>query len=129
MNEYKTYISSDVYLADNKEVFQITLLNEAGDRRVLTSEHFTLTKKDEDRFVFRNEDAFDGQIVIDRQRKNGDVSLGLSVENHSECIIESVKFPVLEIPCKLQADGGDDLIFWPSLEGTLTVPIRIINTT
>ena len=117
MNDYKEYIASDQFITGGGEAFCITFLDDAGERKTFSSEQFTLAEMSEDRFVFR--DAFDGQVVIRKERENGGASFRLSVENRTGWIIESVKFPVLRLPLKLQGDGGKDLIFWPSLEGTL----------
>ena len=119
MSYLKEYVCSDRFITDGGEVFNLTVLDANGTRRVFTSEQFSLKEISNGKFVFRNPDVFDGRIVIFKSSEEGGLSFKLSVDNNTDCVIESVKFPILRIPCKLKGDGGNDTIFWPALEGTL----------
>ncbi|MBO4433505.1 MAG: hypothetical protein J5852_08240 [Clostridia bacterium] len=119
MNFLNDIICSDEFITNSKEVFEVTFLDKSGERHVLTSVKFKLISTSGGRFVFADPDVFDGQIEIFKSAENGGFKYKLSVDNNTDLIIESVKFPILKIPCKLKGDGGNDTIFWPSLEGTL----------
>ncbi|MBQ9355117.1 MAG: hypothetical protein IJT84_05495 [Clostridia bacterium] len=116
---FNDYIPSGKFIKDKAEVFNITFLDKTGRRQIFTSEQFDLVEILDDRYVFQNPDVFDGKVSILKSEENGTLFFKVSVDNNTEYIIESVKFPILRIPCKLTGDGGNDLIFWPSLEGTL----------
>lgn len=115
----KDYIFSDKFITEEKEVFEITFLDKGGERRVLTSSELSCANTSSDRYIFSNPDVFDGQISVIKYTECQGCSFKISVMNNTDLIIESVKFPILRIPCKLKGDGGDCSIFWPSLEGTL----------
>ena len=119
MNYFKNHICSDKFITGTADVFSVTFLDKNGKRQILTSSQLELIEIFDDRFIFKNLNAFDGQITIIKSCDNNENKYRLSIENNTDYIIESVKFPILGIPCKLAGDGGNDLLFWPSLEGTL----------
>ena len=117
MKFVKESIYTDNFITDSKEVFELTLLDDKGERIKYSSNQFGLTENSDKNFVFKNAGLFDGRIVITEDRENS--SYYILVENNTELIIESIRFPILRIPCKLKGDGGNSTVFWPSLEGTL----------
>lgn len=119
MDYMKEYICSEKFITDSSEIFNITLLDKNGERQEFTSAKFHISKITKNYVVFQNIAYFDGQVVISKSHNDECCSFQISVKNNSDLIIESVKFPIVRIPCKLKGDGGNDTIFWPALEGTL----------
>ena len=101
-------------------LFEIVFLNQNGDTIKASSDLFKRTSTDDKVLVFKNTGVFDGEVFvyIDKQNEKN-VSLKIEIVNNSDYIIESVKFPIMQMPCKLKGDGGDSTVFWPSMEGTL----------
>ena len=119
MEFIKESIYADKFIKDSDELFNLTLLDKSGKRIKLFSNQFSMVESEDGKFVFQNLNLFDGKIVINKRRGTEDFSYFISVQNNTDLIIESVRFPILHIPCKLLGDGGNDTIFWPALEGTL----------
>ena len=112
-------IYTDKFITESAQVFDLTFLDENGQRLKFLSNQFSLTENSGERFVFKNTELFDGEVVINKRRETVGFSYYISIKNNTDLIIESVCFPILRIPCKLVGDGGCDTVFWPSLEGTL----------
>lgn len=112
-------IYTDKFITDCKEVFDLTFLDKDGKRIKFLSNQFDLIENTGEKFVFQNLELFDGNIVVTKLREADESLYYISVQNNTDLIIESVRFPILRVPCKLLHDGGKDTIFWPSLEGTL----------
>ena len=119
MNCFDSYFQTDKFITGDQKVFEVTLLDKVGDRHLFSSDNFHLAEDSDNRFLFVDTADRDIKVIITKKSVNGGSDYKLSVENKTGHIVESVKFPIIKIPCKLKGDGGDDLIFWPSLEGTL----------
>ena len=112
-------IYTDKFITEHNEIFDLTFLDKSGQRIKFASNQFELIENSYEKFVFRNIELFDGSIVITKKREKEKISYCISVRNNTDLIIESVRFPILRISCKLKDDGGSGTVFWPSLEGTL----------
>ena len=102
------------------DLFEITFLTPDGDRKIVSSKILKRTSAEKDLLVFEDTSVFDGEVLIYLNKKDEkNAFLSIEVKNQSDLIIEAVKFPMVELPCKLKGDGGDSTVFWPSMEGTL----------
>ena len=110
--------SLNTYFSNVKGVFEISILDKEGLRHFLFSKDFCCEKY-EGKYIFENNAIFNGRVIISSYNKNDGLDFRIDVINNSDFIIESVKFPIVRIPCKMKGDGGDTLLFWPSMEGTL----------
>lgn len=101
-------------------LFEIVFLDKNGDVLNVSADSLSKTSTKDNSLVFKDTGVFDGEVYIYIDEKNEkSLSLKIDVVNNSEYIIESIKFPIVELPCKLKEDGGDSALFWPSMEGTL----------
>ena len=102
------------------KLFEIVFLDNNGKRINITSDLLDKISTDNTRLVFGNTSVFNGEVIVSIETKDNTTSLlGIEIVNNSDLIIEAVTFPIVELPCKLKGDGGDDTVFWPSMEGTL----------
>ncbi len=101
-------------------LFEIVFLDKNGDVLNVSADSLSKTSTKDNSLVFKDTGVFDGEVYIYIEEKNKkSLSLKIDVVNNSNYIIESIKFPIVELPCKLKEDGGDSSLFWPSMEGTL----------
>lgn len=101
-------------------LFEIVFLDKKGETINVSSDSLIKTSANNKTLVFKNTGVFDGEVFVYIDEKNKkNLSLKIEVVNNSDYIIESIKFPIVEFPCKLIGDGGESTIFWPSMEGTL----------
>ena len=99
--------------------FEIYLLDKDGFRRKFTSSNFNLNYLNDTEYLFNNNSLFDGEVLISYTREENGATYKLTVKNNTDLTLESIKFPIIRIPCKMKGDGGDTLLFWPSMEGTI----------
>lgn len=117
-NIFNELQNMDKYFATNKDVFEISLLDESGARFYLFSKDFSLSVVD-DKYVFENDSVFNGKVIVSSSKIGEKIEYKIDVVNFTDLYVESVKFPVVRIPCKMKGDGGNTLLFWPSMEGTI----------
>lgn len=105
---------------NNISFFEITFLTPERERKII---NYTMYKSYDiigNNLIFEDASVFNGVIkLIFGGLKNGIVNIRISVVNNTENIIESVTLPQLLINCNMIDSGGEDYIFWPSMEGTI----------
>ena len=99
--------------------FEICLLDREGSRHKFTSSDFSMNYLKNNTYLFDNKNLFDGEVIISSIQEDESATYKLSVNNNTDLTIESIKFPIIRIPCKMKGDGGDTLLFWPSMEGAI----------
>lgn len=110
--------SLNTYFSESKDIFEISLLDEKGLRHFLFSKDFYCEELKE-KYIFENKVIFDGKVIISSFDRNGGIDFRIDVINNTDLMVEFVKFPIVRIPCKMKGDGGNTLLFWPSMEGTI----------
>lgn len=70
-------------------------------------------------YIFEDSHAFNGRILLFVNTVGKRTGFRIKVENRTDSIIESITFPILDINCTMLDNGGEDTLFWPSMEGVI----------
>ena len=109
---------TDFQRANN--LFEITFISPEKERISISSDMLKCTTSCDGVAVFEDKEYFDCRVVVTENHADDHRKLlRINVENHTDCIIESINFPMLVLECNMKGQGGSDTIFWPSMEGTL----------
>lgn len=109
----------DYKLSAESCLFEVSLLDKEGNQKKISSAFYGEFDRKGDNFIFSDKEIFDGEIICKISNNGETVKFRIDIENNTDLIIESVNYPILEFPCKMKRNGGNDVVFWPSMEGAL----------
>lgn len=102
------------------DFFEITFLTTEKTRKSVKYSMYQSCDINGNVISFEDAGVFDGVIkLFFNESGTGKSSIRISVENNTEDIIESITLPQLLLACNMRDNGGNDYIFWPSMEGAI----------
>jgi len=112
------------YVGEEVPVFQMAILDEAGEQIRLSKEDFCFDscKVQEDGFfaVYKNKDI---NVTVYAQIAEN-IRWKIAVDVQEDKVLEWVDFPQLAVPSQLKRNGGDSRILWGFSEGVVIEDIE-----
>lgn len=107
-------------LSPENGLFQISFITPQRKRLKLSSLDFNGFKSEGTDYIFEDKAVFDGKITVFVKDLDGNKkAFRIKVDNNTENIIEYINFPTVSVECNMKSNGGEDTLFWPSMEGVI----------
>ena len=103
-----------------ENLFEIAFLTPSRERIIISSDDYKFVSISGGKIIFEDSKVFNGVVTVTINSVLGEEkNLRISVKNNTENIIESILFPTIAFDCNMVKNGGEDKLFWPSMEGTI----------
>lgn len=101
-------------------LFKISFIDSDRKRHKISSVMYKTFTEENGAYIFEDKSVFDGRItVFVKEAGTARRAFRIKVDNNTENIIENITFPIVSVNCNMKQSGGDDTLFWPSMEGVI----------
>lgn len=101
-------------------IFKISFISPERKRVIIDSTMYNGFTENEGTYIFEDTSVFNGRITLFvKDTAPCSKAFRIKIENSTENIIEYITYPILTVDCNMVSSGGEDTLFWNSMEGVI----------